>query len=206
MWQTQLQQHGYAYLKNAGRTGLRRVIGHLGEVIQVTEVRNEPDTPALVTSDRALDYHTDHPKVDYIAWLCHRQAASGGETLLADARAAFARLSADEQSALARIRLFEHKVFADDADDCPLVTRGADGAHRFYYSFWLVKQDLPPAQQRALARFRAALPAAQIAPGLRLARGDILVVDNTRALHGRRAFAGGRRHLTRHWIRRHDGL
>ena len=125
MWQTHLHQHGYATLKNAGQAGLDEVIAQLGEVIQVTRVRNEPDTPALVTSDQSLDFHTDHANVDYIAWLCRRPAEAGGETILADAEAAFARLSAAEQSALGQIRLFEHKVFADDEDDRPLVCAGA---------------------------------------------------------------------------------
>ena len=196
-----LRERGYALLEKAGRPGLDDIIARLGEVIQVTEARNNPNTRALVTSARALDFHTDHPKADYIAWLCLEPSDSGGESILADAETAFARLSPDEQAALAEIRLFEHKVFPDDQDSRPLVSAGADGGRRFYYSFWLVEDDLPPAQGGALKRFRRAVSECQVAE-VKLRRDDILVVDNARILHGRRAFAGGKRHLTRHWIRR----
>ena len=198
-----LQQHGYVLLAEAGWTGLKDVVAELGEVIQVTEVKNDPDTPALVTSARALDFHTDHPKADYIAWLCIEQAAQGGESILADAEMAFARLAPDEQSALSEIHLLEHQVFPDDKDSHPLVAVGPGGRRRFYYSFWLVKDELPPRQASALQRFRRALPECQVAE-VKLQPNDLLIVDNTRIFHGRRAFAGDSRRLVRHWIRRRD--
>lgn len=196
----ELRERGYALLKAAGQSALDNVVAQLGEVIQVTEVRSNPNTRALVTSARALDFHTDHPKADYIAWLCVEQADSGGESILADAEMAFNRLPPDERERLADIRLFEHKVFPDDADSRPLLSV-ADGKRKFYYSFWLVEDDLPPDQKTALRSFQRAVPECQVAE-LKLREDDILVVDNTRMLHGRRAFAGDKRHLRRFWIRR----
>ena len=197
----ELQKRGYALLEKAGRSGLNDAIGQLGEVIQVTEVRNNPNTRALVTSTRALDFHTDHPKADYIAWLCIEQSDSGGESILADADMAFARLSPDEQAELTKIRLFEHKVFPDDEDSRPLVSVAPNGERRFYYSFWLVEDDLPASQKSALKHFRNAVSECQIAE-ITLRQDDILVVNNAKILHGRRAFTEDKRWLTRHWIRR----
>ena len=195
----ELKQCGYVLMEGAGQSGLDSVIAQLGEVIQVTKVHNNPDTPALVTSDRALDFHTDHPKADFIVWLCVEQSQTGGESILADADMAFERLSPDDQAALKEIRLFEHKVFPDDEDSRPLVSTGAGGKRRFYYSFWLVKGELPSAQKSALKCFQAAVSECQVAE-IKLRRDDVLIVDNGRILHGRRAFTGGNRLLIRHWV------
>ena len=195
-----LRSRGYGLLEKVDSGALDGILAALGEVVQVVDVVNDPETPALVTSAEALDYHTDHPRVDCIAWRCIKQAAEGGESILADAALAFAQLPAADQAALAEVRLFEHKVFPDDADSQPLVSWGPDGRRRFYYSFWLVKDQLPAAQRQALRRFRSLVPACQLAE-FRLQPDDLLVVDNTRILHGRRAFTGNERRLIRYWIR-----
>lgn len=195
-----LRERGYTLLEQAGQSGLDDAIARLGRVIQMTDVRNNPNTPALVTSTRALDFHTDHPKADYIAWLCIEPSASGGESILADAEMAFSHLSPSEQDALAGIRLFEHKVFPDDQDSRPLISL-ANGRKLFYYSFWLVEDDLPSVQRNALNHFRKAVRECQIAE-IKLRKDDILIVENSRVFHGRRAFEGEERHLRRYWISR----
>lgn len=196
----ELRERGYALLEKAGKPALDGAFARLGEVIHVTDVRNSPGARSLVASADGLDFHTDHPKADYIAWLCLEQSDSGGESILADAENAFARLSAEEQHALAEIRLLGHKVFSGDEGKCPLISV-SDGRRRFYYSFWLAADDLPSAQKRALEQFRLAVSESQVAE-VKLRKDDVLVVDNARIFHGRRAFEGRKRHLRRYWIRR----
>jgi len=196
-----LWKEGYALVEGAASDGLDAIAAQLGEVIHVTDVKVSPKGKALVTSARALDFHTDHPKADYVAWLCIDQADDGGETILADAEAAYLRLSLEERRALFGIHLFEHKVFTDDGDFRPLVA-AKNGKTRFYYSFWLVKDNLSSVQKDALKRLQRILPECQFAE-IRLRPDDVLVVDNTRILHGRRAFSGERRFLKRYWISRY---
>lgn len=193
-------QCGYALLEQAGQNNLKHVIDMLGEVIHVADVTINHNSRSLVTSTRSLDFHTDHPKADYIVWYCFQPANEGGESIIADAERAFADLSPNEQETLAKIRMFEHKVFPDDASSRPLVSFDKTGK-RFYYSYWLVEKNLPPTQQHAFDKFRLAVPKHQIAE-VKLKKDDILIVDNTKFLHGRRAFSGGKRHLRRYWIRK----
>ena len=195
-----LWKEGYALVQGAASSGMEAIAAELGEVIYVTDVKVNPQGRALVTSARALDFHTDHPRADYVAWLCIDQADDGGETILADAEAAYRHLSPGERHALSGIHLREHKVFSDDEDFRPLVVV-KNGETRFYYSFWLVKDSLSSLQKGALTRFQRMLPECRIAE-IKLRPNDVLVVGNTRILHGRRAFSGDRRFLKRYWISR----
>lgn len=191
-------------MEGVASNGMDVIAAELGEVIHVTDVKVNPKSRALVTSARALDFHTDHPKADYVAWLCIDQADDGGETILADAEAAYLRMLPWERHALSGIRLREHKVFTDDEDCRPLVVV-KNGEPRFYYSFWLVKDNLSSVQKDALTRFQRILPECRVAE-IKLRPDDVLVVDNTRMLHGRRAFSGEKRFLKRYWIRRYPSI
>ena len=195
-----LWKEGYVLVRGAASSGMEAIAAELGEVIYVTDVKVNPQGRALVTSARALDFHTDHLRSDYVSWLCIDQADDGGETILADAEAAYRHLSPGERYALSGIHLREHKVFADDEDSRPLVVV-KNGKARFYYSFWLIEDSLSSVQKDALTRFQRMLPGCRIAE-IKLRPDDVLVVDNTRILHGRRAFSGERRFLKRYWISR----
>ena len=134
-------------------------------------------------------------------WLCIRQASNGGETILADANAAYLRLLPCERSVLSSVQLYEHCVFSDDNESHALVTV-TNNKRKFYYSFWLVdKSNLQHAQKKALAKFDANLSTCQIAE-FKLEPDDILVVDNSWILHGRRAIDDEKRFLRRFWISR----
>lgn len=190
---------GFALLREGGTAGLERVLAALGPTLFVEEVQNRADSRALVSSERALAPHTDHHRARRIAWICHRQAESGGESLVIDGRRALAALSGEQQAALMRVQLIEHSVFPGDAERHPMLSRAPDGRTRLYYSYWLAEGSLPPAEEAAFDAFAAAVCAAEQHRS-RLCPGDILVVDNHRALHGRTAITGGSRHLTRYWL------
>jgi alpha-ketoglutarate-dependent taurine dioxygenase len=195
---TTLAQQGYLHLPALPYVDFRESIRELGTIIQRTEVRVRPESKAMVTSPRSLDLHTDHHAARYIAWYCHRQSEAGGESLLADAQAAFDRLTQAHRDRLFNLHLHEHKVFPDDPGSWPFVMYD-QGRLRFYYSFWLANpgdRDDP-----ALLAFREALAA--LPPlELKLRPGDALIIDNHRMLHGRKAIgAQGDRYLERFWIK-----
>jgi len=197
-----LTSHGWVVLPGIGAAGLDAVVAALdAAVLQTTEVVVR-EGRALVTSDRALDLHTDHHRADFIAWHCRAQTSAGGATRLADAAAAFATLTTSEQRLLGEVRLFEHSIFAGDATTHPVVEHGADGP-RFYCSFWFDDEGaLSPPQRSAFAAFESAIRRQEVA-NFRLVAGDVLLINNRRILHGRTAITGSRdRHLDRYWLTR----
>ena len=197
---TGLHESGFVHIENAGIAALKPVLDELGEVIQVTEVRIDRKTQALVTSDKKLNYHSDHSQADYVVWICLQPAKCGGASILSDALKAYGKLTAEEQLELQKVRCFEHKVFPDDPDSQPMVS-SEDGRLKFYCTFWLLEENLPAAQMRVLEKFRQHIHNS-VLPDLTLDSGDILVVDNKRILHGRRAFTDDNRHLRRFWIKK----
>jgi alpha-ketoglutarate-dependent taurine dioxygenase len=196
IWPT-LKSDGFICLKSLAETDAISLIQELGTVIQTTDVIVDPDRRNLVTSAEALDFHTDHHKARYIAWYCHRQTDVGGESKLIDARHSYEQLSKEHRERLQDIRLFEHPLFEDDPACTPLVTV-VGGEPHFYYSFWLVKEE--DKRDPALLAFRKGLsnnPSFR----LKLAAGDLLVIDNHRIFHGRTAIKGNKdRFLKRFWI------
>jgi alpha-ketoglutarate-dependent taurine dioxygenase len=193
-----LEMRGFAILPGLDEEAATRCLGSLGRVIHEFDVRPRMGSRALVTSLRDLPPHTDHHRARWIAWHCVRPAESGGESVLVDARAAYASLTVARRAALERVLLFEHSVFSGDVDRHAVVTR--DGmVTRIYYSYWLCDESLAPPEADAFEAFRRAI---DHAPQFRrvLRTGDLLLVDNTWMLHGRTAFLDPARHLRRSWL------
>ena len=78
-----VELHGHWFLADTSPEDAIGIVRQLGEVLFVTNVTVKPGK-ALVTSDRALDFHTDHHRADLICWYCIEQTDQGGETLLLD--------------------------------------------------------------------------------------------------------------------------
>jgi pyridoxine 5'-phosphate synthase PdxJ len=203
-WQ-EFTQNGYVWIEKQSEAFVESFVKRLGEVIFETDVSVKPESKALVTSDKALDFHTDHHKADFILWYCVQQTDVGGESILLAADKAFAQLSPTQQAALSRIQLYEHQVFADDKSHFPLI-EVLNGVRKYYYSFWLADKNLPEDQKEALNTFQKAIKELQPIT-LKLQTGDILLIDNRRMLHGRSAIEGSKlRTLRRYWIRKHKPL
>jgi alpha-ketoglutarate-dependent taurine dioxygenase len=193
----ELEANGFVHLQNQSEELLLSHLNKLGKVIFKTDVKVKPDSRPLITSDRALDYHTDHHKAKYIVWYCHQQTDKGGESILIDAEKVYTAMSNVDQQALTEIHLHEHKVFPDDKESNPLVSI-IGNKPRFYYSFWLV--DDSDKQNSSLREFQRLLKSEKPMK-LRLERNDILIIDNQRILHGRTAIEGSKdRYLKRYWI------
>lgn len=193
-----LCERGWFHMQSATEEILFSLTVSLGSVVNETDVSVRKESRGLVTSDKALDFHTDHSLVDYVAWLCIKPDHRGGDTILADARDAFALLNDDEKKTLESVMLKEHAVFENDPGAAPLVSN-ANGKLRFYYSFWLADKRMSPDCRRAFDAFRRAVADAPFHQ-FKLRCNDILIVDNSRILHGRRPIKDPSRRLKRLWI------
>ncbi len=187
-----------------------QVIGtHFGRIEDLrTDNTTNDNTDQLGYTDAAIDLHTDQPFLDqpprYQLLHAIRAADVGGDSLIADARAAFrylASLDPDAAGLLRRTpivfhrrqRAFERIVTA------PLVI---DELDRFLVRssyFTLAPFKLPFAQveawYRAYDRFARLTRDPRHHYRFALAPGDALLYDNHRVLHGRTGFRGPR------WIR-----
>jgi hypothetical protein len=197
-----LREHGIFHLPGAGPDVLEEVLGWLGTVIHVTDVAVDPESRRLISSDEALDLHTDHHRADVIVWHCIEQSDEGGESVLLDAEAAYGRLTPEQQRLLEAVQLIEHRVFPEDEGTHPLV-RSVDGRRKFYFALWMLDEPESEAQGEALNAFQAAL-AGVPRRLIKLQPGDLLGIDNGRMLHGRTAIGGNRqRLLRRYWVQTH---
>ncbi len=194
-----ISRNGHWCMAKASAEEKRQILRGLGTTIYVTDVTVKPGSKALVTSDRALDYHTDHHRADLIAWYCLEQTDDGGETILIDAYALLRKLSAEQLHLLRSVKLFEHKVFDGDSELFPLLSEKF-GREKVYYSFWVNRGDLTREQMEALLAFKS-ITETERPIRYRLEPSDLLVIDNGRMLHGRTAIGGNRRRfLKRYWI------
>lgn len=192
-----LNKKGWVHLSNQDETKFHDIINVLGESIFTTEVLIKPQSKSMVTSSQGLNFHSDHPKANYIAWYCHEQTSEGGYSILIDAEKVYAKLSLEDQSALKKIKLKEHKVFEDDKDVYPFV-QNIEGNLKFYFSFWLANEN--EKQNPAFLNFLKQIDNTEYVK-LRLLENDVLIIDNDRFLHGRTAITGSKnRHLTRVWV------
>jgi alpha-ketoglutarate-dependent taurine dioxygenase len=192
-----LDRTGFWYSPPGGGPHLDALAAALGRVIERTQVRPTPTSRSLVCSKRRLGPHTDHYRADFIAWQCHRQADSGGETFVVDPFPVLDRLPPHARDLVSNTRVYEHRIFEDDPESRPIVT-DTRGRPRIYFTYWLAKS-VDPAQAEAVELFRDALEEESREFCRRLEPGEILVVDNRPMLHGREAFTGDR-HLERVWI------
>lgn len=197
-----LFKNGFLHLKDKDEEELSKLVNSLGKVIFITDVVVNPNGRGLVTSERALDFHTDHHKAKYIIWYCYKQTDLGGDSIFIDAQKVYDRLSSEQQKELSKINLFEHKVFPDDKESHPLVLNREDGKSEFYYSFWLLNED--DKNSEALLEFQRIIRETEPIR-LNLKENDILIVDNHRMVHGRTAIEGSKdRFLKRFWLEVED--
>ncbi len=178
--------HGVA--TQLGTASLRAIDRGLAEAngVQRVEalaaaVRDRFGKPLKSANHDSFDLHTDESffadPARYVLLHCWR-AASEGATVLADTR--------QLQSALARVEWLawtQLRLPYPCGDYCSINTRGVV---RFNAAECKQAQ-LTTTQRHWLTRFSATLQ--RIAIQIALRPGDLLIIDNHRFLHGRRAFA-----------------
>jgi Taurine catabolism dioxygenase TauD, TfdA family len=199
--QSSIISHGFWHCSGLQESDAQLVAKTLGHVFFTTDVTHVPGSKSLVTSDKSLDYHTDHHRADLILWHCKQQCSIGGETLIMDGGAIINKLDANEVTHLKSIRLREHKVLDDDPGEYPMVSFG-DGLMKLYYSFWMIRDNATRGQMRAIRAFMDQVKETKPL-SFHLQPGDVLIVDNNRMLHGRNAIRGDKQRLLRRlWISR----
>jgi len=214
-----LARHGFALLQGVPTEhGQVAVVGDRLGHVRVTnygrlfDVVSQPNPNNLANTALALDVHTDNPYRDPTPGLqllhCLECAAPGGETVLVDGfRAAeeLRRRHPEDFARLARLPLAFHfaDATADLAAATPVIGVDFDGhvTSVHFNNRSMSALDLPEGEilpwYEAYRHFAAILrePAGELR--LRLQPGDLIIMENNRALHGRTAFDPnlGRRHL-----------
>ncbi len=192
----------------AGR-GLRVIATHFGRVEDLrTDNTTNANTDQLGYTDAAIELHTDQPFLDapprYQLLHSIRAADVGGDSLIADARAAFRYLAAEDGPAAEllrttpvvfhrRQRAFERQVTTPIIIDEP--DRFQVRSSYFTLAPFRVAFALMDAWYRAYDRFTRLVRDPRHHYRFRLAPGDALLYDNHRVLHGRTGFRGPR------WVR-----
>ena len=228
-WLGVLLEYGFALLRNVpAQAGMVAEVGdHIGYVRgtnygRIFDVISRPDPNNLAYTALALGVHTDNPYRDptpgYQLLHCLLADAPGGDTLLVDGFAA-AQIMREEDpegfDLLARIpRPFR---FTDAMSDLrahfPVIGLDAEGAvTEIHFNNRSaapldIGAELVEPYTRAYRRFARILARPELTLVLRLAPGDLVVMENGRALHGRSAFDpnAGARHLQGCYVDR-DGV
>ena len=193
----ELEAYGFKFLQNQTSKDISLLCHSLGKILLETDVKINLTTKALVTSDKELDMHTDHSKARYIIWYCLEQTSIGGHSLLLDTKKVLQKISTKEKQELEKIQLFEHKIFENDLESYPMLSK-VNGRDKMYYSFWFIN----PKQKnnQVFLKFKHIVDTAEKTK-IRLNKNDVLIIDNDRMFHGRTKILGDKnRHLKRFWI------
>lgn len=194
---TELEISGFKHLQDKTAKDVNLLCRSLGKILLEADVKINLTTKALVTSDNALDMHTDHSKAKYIVWHCLKQTSIGGYSLLLDAEKVLQELSKQEKQELEKIRLFEHKIFDDDLESYPMLSK-LNGKNKIYYSFWFINPQNK--NNKVFLKFKRIVDEMKKTK-IKLNKNDVLIIDNDRMLHGRTEILGDKnRHLKRFWI------
>ena len=216
-WLSLVRTFGFALLRGVPvRPGEVARIAELFGFVRETnygrifDVIAKPAPNNLAFTGRALGAHTDNPYRDPVPGLqllhCLEADAEGGETMLVDGFRAAERLHAAAPGRFALLTAHEVPFHFRDAD-CDLRARGPvialDGAgavsairynNRSAAAFDMA-DEVVPAFYDAYRHFARLLSEAEAEVRLGWAAGDLLILDNRRVLHGRRAYGSGRRRL-----------
>jgi gamma-butyrobetaine dioxygenase len=179
---------------------------------ELFDVRVEPQPVNLAFTGRAIAPHTDNPYREPVPGIqllhCLQSSQGGGENVLIDGFAAAALVREEDPQAFATLTSIPRTFRYDDADTMlrasgPIIT--VNGAGDIRAIRWNDRSIEPPAVApgdvaevyRAMRFFAVTLDRPELHLHVTLAPGDCIVFDNTRVLHGRTAFEGGRgaRHL-----------
>jgi len=196
-----LKECGYFYLPNQPVNSATRWAEVFGSHWLRDEVKEHPNGKKLRETCNAIDLHSDPAGVHYLMYVCRQAAGVGGEVLLADGRKILNSLNPKVHPLLREIEVICPRVFGSEHPTTPILqVDSAQQMKQCYYAPWhLLEPHLPPLKQ-ALGDF---LNGVNTAPRieLKLNPGDLLIIDNTRMLHGRRSFGrNSGRWLTRYWI------
>lgn len=199
-----LRGRGFAHVIGGyDRASYRELAARLGVVVAEEGIALRPGAHAYVAKPGPVPFHTDHPAVDVIGWLCEEQDDVDGASRFLDAKPILDELRDTEREVLRRTTLACPPLKGGPPTEHWPVLKARAGEDALFCSPWLNAVDSNEANQAILNAFRDRLSAAARSAtiDLRLSPGEIVFVDNTRMLHGRRALGeSSRRRLHRLWI------
>ncbi len=202
LWQ--LAVHGFVRLTGAPATPNRieTVVAAFGIVREtnygrVFDVRTKVDAGNLADTALALAPHTDNPyrltPPDIQVLHCLQSAGSGGQSLLVDGLAAVRDLDDDDRRVLAttlvRFAWADAKTHLETVG--PVLALAANGTlDRIRYNPRSMQSTTTddPAWRDALTRFGKHLAQGEACLTFDMQPGDMVLMDNRRALHGRTGF------------------
>jgi len=218
-WLTRLLQDGIAFLRGvpSHEAAILEAVSLIGRVAEtnygvVFDVRSVPQPENLAYSDLGLGLHTDNPYREPVPGFqaLHALIASreGGESLFADGFALAQHLRATDPGAFAQLTrtavlFFYRSKDAELYAERPLIQLSCRGAITAVHYNSRSIAPLPVAAHdarpfyAAYRRFAALLREPQFQMKCRLETGNLVVFDNQRILHGRKAFSSAKypRHL-----------
>jgi gamma-butyrobetaine dioxygenase len=218
-WLGALLDTGFALLRNVPvQSGMVAEVGdHIGFVRatnygRIFDVISRPDPNNLAYTGLALGVHTDNPYRDptpgYQLLHCLIADAPGGDTLLVDGFAAAQVMLTEDPEGFELLASTPRPFrFADGTSDLrahfPVIGLDADGMVKEIHFNNRSAAPLDIASQlvipytKAYQRFAQILARPELTIVLRMMPGDLVAMENGRALHGRSAFDpnAGARHL-----------
>ncbi len=174
-----LQRDGLA-VASVGREAACEVLSGIGEIVEQTQVRQIKGATTYLCGHETVPLHTDHPEALVVAWWCESQAARDGASVLADGHAVIS-LMGEQAQALQEVEQHVPPQLPRQV----LRTAPVWSGTQIYYAPWYPILRATDAGRRALETFRAFLAMGVGHKRIRLQPRDLLVVDNTRWLHGR---------------------
>ncbi|GIF08246.1 TauD/TfdA family dioxygenase [Actinoplanes siamensis] len=179
--------------------------GELVSSIRVTAAAR-PGVSQYATSHATGGYHTDGTELaeppQVTGLMCVSSADSGGETLLMDGRRVVAELAAADRAALSAPLWFHSGVEGAAERRQPVI----DGSELRYLRRYIVeghrrRGEEPPTA--ALDAWDRTTERADLQLPVLLRRGQLLLWDNRRFVHGRKPFTEGE---SRRWLVRMYGM
>lgn len=202
-----LLRRGYAVLSDVSTEDYRRLAAELGHVVHEEMIQLREGAHAYVAKAGAVPFHTDQAQVEIVAWRCNRQDDHDGASLLLDSQVVLARLPTPTLDALQRTSLACPPVAGGPPSFAVPVLRSVPGRELFFCTPWLEAVGAGTEEEeavRTLGRMIRAMGATS-SVRVRLAPGDVLLVDNQRVMHGRNALSqGSPRQLHRLWVVTHE--
>jgi hypothetical protein len=215
-----LSEHGYAHIRvPVSLEAFEELSSEIGIIERRTDIKVDRTGEALQEQNRItngrpstyqtdpLEFHSDNPRMNVLAWYCVDQDEIGGATRLIDTSNVAEYFSEDELAILTGINV-TYSVWLPGADResflCePLLTRTVFG-YRTYYQSWFLLDRYTAEQTAALNKFDGYIHHMREAHSkdVKLAKKECLFIDNRRILHGRNALGSdSKRHLIRLYIR-----
>jgi|GEM_PF-1097403 len=180
----------------------RELVARLGTPWCETAVELRPNVRSYLCKPEAVPFHTDHPDAHLMSWRCEVQDDSDGTQQMVDGLAALQACGERVRDVLTQVHA-EVRVRGDSPPSQVPIVRATPDGDRLFFASWIKPLERDPHSLAAFDALRAEIERRTTShvQEVRLAEGEVLVIDNGRLLHGRGALqTSSRRRLRRFWI------